>query len=160
MTRHAPRENMWALSSLASNIGAGDFAADDHDAFRNQELVFAALNLLLIGAMLFLNEVSNLVRHKPSASVLGVLGVGFAIQTSYLIWLRMGNATIASGSRRFLTYWSLCFNSILALVLTSMTIRGDTAYYALMLLPILEAAAPSPSARATRPARASCSARG
>jgi hypothetical protein len=39
-----------------------------------------------------------------------------------------------------LTLWSLVFNSVLALVLTSLTIRGDTAYYALMLLPILEAA--------------------
>ena len=140
MTRHAPRENMWALSSLASSIGAGDFAADDHETFRRQELVFAALNLLLIGSMLFLDEVSNFVRNKPSASVLAVLGVGFAIQTSYLIWLRLGNATIARGSPRFLMYWSLCFNSVLALTVTSMTIRGDTAYYALMLLPILEAA--------------------
>jgi signal transduction histidine kinase len=39
-----------------------------------------------------------------------------------------------------LTFWSLGFNSALAVVLTSLTIRGDTAYYALMLLPILEAA--------------------
>jgi signal transduction histidine kinase len=131
---------MWALSSLASTIGAGDFAADDHDAFRRQELVFAALNLLLIGAMLVLDEISKFVRNKPSAAVVAVLGAGFAIQAAYVIWIRLRNPTIARGSRLFLTYWSLCFNSILALALTSMTLRGDTAYYALMLLPILEAA--------------------
>ena len=42
--------------------------------------------------------------------------------------------------RRIFTFWSLGFNSALALLLTSLTIRGDTAYYALMLLPVLEAA--------------------
>ena len=42
--------------------------------------------------------------------------------------------------RRIFTFWSLGFNSALALVLTSITIRGDTAYYALMLMPVLEAA--------------------
>lgn len=140
MARQARRENMWALSSLASTIGPGDFAADDHDAFRHQEFVFAALNLALIGGLLLLQEISKFVRGKPSGSVLAVLAAGFAIQTGYLIWVRVGTATIARGSRRFLTYWSLCFNSVLALILTSMTIRGDTAYYALMLLPILEAA--------------------
>ena len=39
-----------------------------------------------------------------------------------------------------LTFWSLGFNSALAFVLTLITIRGDTAYYALMLLPVLQAA--------------------
>jgi signal transduction histidine kinase len=42
--------------------------------------------------------------------------------------------------RRILTFWSLGFNSAIALVLTFITIKGDTAYYALMLLPVLEAA--------------------
>ena len=47
--------------------------------------------------------------------------------------------TIASGEQRISTFWSLGINAALALVLTFMTIRGDSAYYALMLLPVLEA---------------------
>ena len=140
MTENKPSKNLWALNSLASTIGAGDFAAEDHDSFRRQEFVFAALNLLLIGALLALQVVSRFVRGRPAASVIIVLAAGFMIQAVYLTWLRTRNATISQGIRRFLTYWSLGFNSILALVLTSLTIRGDTAYYALMLLPILEAA--------------------
>jgi signal transduction histidine kinase len=139
MTRQASSENPWALSTLASSLGTGDFAVGDTDAFRRQELFFAVLNLLLIGSLLVLQEISKFVRNKPSASVLAVLGAGFAIQTAYVIWLRWRSVRISRGSRRFLTYWSLGFNSILALTLTCMTIKGDTAYYALMLLPILEA---------------------
>jgi signal transduction histidine kinase len=119
--------------------GGADFAADDQESFRRQEFVFASLNLLLIGALLALQTISRFVRGRPSASVIIVLAVGLIVQAAHLIWLRKRNATISRGTRRFLTFWSLGFNSTLALVLTSLTIRGDTAYYALMLLPILEA---------------------
>jgi len=119
--------------------GAADFAADDHQSFRRQEFVFASLNLLLIGALLALQAISRFVRGKPSASVIVVLAVGLTVQAAHLIWLRKRNATISRRTRRWLTFWSLGFNSTLALVLTSLTIRGDTAYYALMLLPVLEA---------------------
>ena len=139
MIADKPTKNLWALSSLASTIGAGDFAVEDHDSFRRQEFVFAALNLMLIGALLALQAISKIVRGRPSESVIVVLAAGFIIQAVYVIWLRTRVVTISQGARRLLTYWSLGFNSMLALVLTSLTIRADTAYYALMLLPILEA---------------------
>jgi signal transduction histidine kinase len=142
MTENKPSNNLWALSSLAATMGDGaaDFAADDHQSFRRQEFVFAALNLGLFGSLLALQAISKFGRGKPSASVIVVLAVGFVIQAAYLIWLRAESAPLSQPTRRILTFWSLGFNSILALVLTSMTIGGDTAYYALMLLPILEAA--------------------
>jgi signal transduction histidine kinase len=142
MTENNPSNNLWALSSLATTMGDGvaDFAADDHQSFRRQEFVFAALNLGLIGSLLALQAISKFGRGKPSASVIVVLTAGFMIQAAYFIWLRAKSAPLSPATRRILTFWSLGFNSILALVLTSMTIRGDTAYYALMLLPILEAA--------------------
>ncbi len=141
MTEDKTSNNLWALSSLAIMMGDGaaDFAADDQEFFRRQEFVFASLNLLLIGALLALQAISRSVRGKPSASVIIVLAVGLAIQAAHLIWLGKRNATISRRTRRFLTFWSVGFNSALALVLTSLTIRGDTAYYALMLLPIVEA---------------------
>jgi signal transduction histidine kinase len=140
MIEQKPTKDFWALSSLAGTIGACDFAAHDHDSFRRQEFFFAALNLFLIGALFALQAISRMVRGKPSESVIVVLAVGFTIQAAHLLWLRGKTGTISRGGRQFLTYWSLGFNSTLALVLTFMTIRGDTVYYALMLLPILEAA--------------------
>ena len=139
MTDDKTSKNLWALSSLAGAIGAGDFAIEDHDSFRRQEVFFAALNLMLIGALFALQAISRSVRGRPAASVIVVLAAGFTIQAFYFIWLRTWNETSSERTRRYLTYWSLGFNSILALILTSLTMQGDTAYYALMLLPILEA---------------------
>ena len=142
MTDNTSSKNLWALSTFAAAIGdsAAGFAVDDQESFRRQEFVFASLNLLLIGALLALQALSRYVRGKPAAAVVIVLAAGFAIQAAHLIWLRTASATSSRDRRRLLTYWSLCFNTTLALVLTLLTLKGDTAYYALMLLPILEAA--------------------
>jgi signal transduction histidine kinase len=142
MTDNKSSKNLWALSSFAATMGDGaaHFTADDHQSFGRQQFVFAFLNLLLIGALLALQMISKYVRGKPAASVIVVLAAGFVIQGAHLIWLRKRSATSSRGKRQFLTFWSLGFNSALAFVLTLMTIKGDTAYYALMLLPILEAA--------------------
>jgi two-component system, NtrC family, sensor histidine kinase HydH len=141
-TDNTSSKNLWALSTFAAAIGDGaaGFTADDHESFRRQEFSFASLNLLLIGALLALQALSKYVRGKPTAAVVIVLAVGFAIQAAYIVWLRTTGATSSRGKQRFLTYWSLGFNSTLALVLTLLTIKGDSAYYALMLVPILEAA--------------------
>jgi two-component system, NtrC family, sensor histidine kinase HydH len=142
MNEEGSNHRVWKISTLASATGGGNlsFAADDHEAFRRQEFVFAFLNLLLIGALLILQEISRLVRSKPAVSVVLVLALGFAVQAIHLFWLRSWSVPLSKPTRRIFTYWSLGFNSALALVLTSLTIRGDTAYYALMLIPILEAA--------------------
>jgi len=142
LNQDGSRSESWAASALAKAMG-GDgstLAAEDRDSFRGQELVFASLNLMLIGALLLLQEISRLVRGKPAASVIFVLAVGLVVQAIQLVWLRSRSGQLSKPTQRIFTYWSLGFNSTLALVLTSLTIRGDTAYYALMLIPILEAA--------------------
>jgi two-component system sensor histidine kinase HydH len=142
ITDNKSSRNLWALSTFAAAIGDGaaDFTADDHQSSGRQEFVFAFLNLLLIGALLALQVISKHALGKPATSVIVVLAAGFLIQGAHLIWLRKRSATSSRGKRQFLTFWSLGFNTALAFVLTLMTIKGDTAYYALMLLPILEAA--------------------
>src|SRR5271167_2464698 len=116
MTENKASKNLWAFSSLTATMGDGDFAMEDHQSFRRQEFVFASLNLLLIGSLLALQAISTFVRGKPSLSVNIVLAAGFTIQAAHLIWLRTRNATISRGTRRFLTYWSLGFNTTMALV--------------------------------------------
>ncbi len=117
-----------------------DFMPNDFQSFRRQELFFALLNLFLIGALLALQAFSRFVRGRPSAAVVWVLAVGFVVQVVHLAWLNWRTMTLSLPKRRVVTFWSLGFNSTLALVLTFITIKGDTAYYALMLLPVLEAA--------------------
>jgi signal transduction histidine kinase len=120
--------------------GASDLVATDFASFRRQERLFALLNLFLIGALLALQTISRLVRGRPAAAVIWVLAAGFAVQAVHLTWLHWRIAPLSSSKRRIFTFWSLGFNSALAFWLTFITIRGDTAYYALMLLPVLEAA--------------------
>src|SRR5208282_6299882 len=142
MTHDKPTERFWSLSSLgvATGDGGPDREVNDQQCFRRQEMSFAHLNLILIVALLTLQEISRIVRGRPAASVVTVLAVGFAVQAAYVMWLYRKTSPPSLAVRQVLTLWSLIFNSALALVLTSLTIRGDTAYYALMLLPILEAA--------------------
>src|ERR1700735_2816449 len=85
MTENKPSKNLWALSSLASTIGAGDFAVEDHDSFRRQEFVFAALNLLLIGALLALQAISKIFRGRPSDSVIVALAYLISFMGAYCL---------------------------------------------------------------------------
>lgn len=132
----------WPFGTLALTIGHGDsdLVASDFESFRRQELLFALLNLLLIGALLTLQAFSRFVRGRPTASVVWVLAIGVVMQAVHLTWLNWRTAPLSLPKRKVFTFWSLGFNSALAFVLTFITIKGDTAYYALMLLPVLEAA--------------------
>lgn len=49
-----------------------------------QEFFFGWLNLALIGALLVLQELSRLIRGRPSAAVVIVLALGFLIQAVQL----------------------------------------------------------------------------
>jgi signal transduction histidine kinase len=110
-----------------------DLLASDIESSQRQDFFFALLNLFLIGALLALQELSRFVRGRPSA-------VGFVVQAAQLTWLTWKPASPSPVKRRTFTLWFVGFNSFLSLVLTSIAIRGDTAYYALMLLPLLVAA--------------------
>jgi hypothetical protein len=105
-----------------------------------KSLFFALLNLPLSGALLALQAISKFVRGRPSASVIWILAIGLLLQSVHLVWFYQRRSSLALREQRISTFWSLGINSALALLLTFMTIRGDTAYYALMLLPVLEAA--------------------
>jgi len=132
----------WSLSAFALSVGHGDSegGASDFESFRRQELFFALLNLFLIGALLALQAISRFVRGRPEASVIWVLAAGLVVQAAHLAWIDSRTGPLSAWQRRIFTFWTLGFNSTLAFVLTFITIRGDTAYYALMLLPVLEAA--------------------
>jgi signal transduction histidine kinase len=133
----------WPFSVFQRAIGQSDseLMASDFESFRRQEILFAVLNQILIGALLTLQAFSRLVRGRPAASVIVVLAFGLVVESMHVAWLHYRRtAPVPVLTRKVFTFWSVGFNSTLALVLTFLTIRGDTAYYALMLLPVLEAA--------------------
>jgi signal transduction histidine kinase len=142
-TENRPVIRRWPFSVLQRAVGQSDsdLMAPDFESFRRQELLFAVLNQILIGALLAIQAFSRFVRGKPAASVIVVLVFGLVVESMHVAWLHYRRTfPVSAPTRKAFTFWSLGFNSALALVLTFLTIRGDTAYYALMLLPVLEAA--------------------
>lgn len=142
-TENSPAARRWPFSVLQKAIGQSDsdLMAPDFESFRRQELLFAVLNQILIGALLVLQAFSRFIRGRPAASVIVILAAGFVVESMHIAWLHHRRTEpVPAPTRRAFTFWSLGFNSALALLLTSLTIGGDTAYYALMLLPVLEAA--------------------
>jgi len=142
-TEPKPVTRRWPLGVLQRAVGQSDsdLTAPGFESFRRQELLFAVLNQILIGALLALQLFSRLVRSRPAASVIVVLALGLVVESLHVAWLHYRRTVpVPAPTRKVFTFWSLGFNSALALVLTFLTIRGDTAYYALMLLPVLESA--------------------
>jgi two-component system, NtrC family, sensor histidine kinase HydH len=128
----------WPLTAFGHEDG---LLTNSLESSRRQEYFFSLLNLVLIGALLALQGISRLVRGRPSEAVIEVLAVGLMIQAAQLAWLKWRiKSSSADEQLSTFPYWFIGFNSALSLILTSLTIRGDTAYYALMLLPLLEAA--------------------
>ncbi len=133
----------WPFGVLQRAIGRSDsdLMAPAFESSRRQELLFAVLNQILIGALLALQAFSRFVRGRPTALVIAILAAGLAVESIHVAWLHYRRPeSVPAPTGKAFTYWSIFFNSGLALLLTSLTIRGDTAYYALMLLPVLEAA--------------------
>lgn len=95
ITGHKRAMGFWPPTALAMTVGRGesDLLESDFESFRRQALLFALLNLLLIGALLALQEISRLVRGRPSGSVVVVLTVGFVVQAAHLTWLQLRNVT-------------------------------------------------------------------
>ena len=75
------------LRATTTGDGGPDLAANDSQCFRRQEMFFAPLNLVLIGALLTLQEISRIARGRPAAPVVIVLTAGFVVQAAYVTWL-------------------------------------------------------------------------
>jgi two-component system sensor histidine kinase HydH len=112
----------------------------DFESFRQQEMVFAVLNLFVLGALLLLHSVFSSLLGSPSTSLLLTLGAAFLLRMLELLWLWAGAPSLSRVSADFIAWASISFNLGLALVLTLLTNREDSPYFVLLALPVLQAA--------------------
>lgn len=112
----------------------------DFESFRHQEMVFAVLNLFVLGALLLLHSVFSSLLGSPSPSLLLTLGAAFLVRMLELLWLWARDPLLSKVSADFIAWVSICFNLGLALVLTLLTNREDSPYFVLLALPVLQAA--------------------
>lgn len=112
----------------------------DFESFRNQEMVFATLNLFVLATLLLLHALFASLLGEPSPALLVTLGTAFLLKMLELLWLWAGVRSL-SGSLADALVWSSIFLNIgLAVLLAFLTNRGDSPYFGLLALPILQAA--------------------
>jgi signal transduction histidine kinase len=114
--------------------------ASDFDSFRQQESTFVILNLFVLATLLLIHTLFSSHWGNPSAALITMLAGAFLAQGGELFWLFARKRSIGPGGIALLTWCSICFNILLALVLGEVTSREDTQYFILMVVPILVAA--------------------
>src|SRR6516225_11146249 len=108
-------------------------------SFRQQASVFSVLNLFVIAALLFLHALLTPYWGRLVPLLLAALGIGFFFHAVIFMWIQARPAQITRPLVVTLTCSSIAVNSVLTFVAAA-TNHEDSQYFALMIIPILEAA--------------------
>jgi two-component system, NtrC family, sensor histidine kinase HydH len=119
---------------------ASVFLASDFDSFKQQESTFVILNLFVLATLLLVHTLFASHWGKPSATLIVILAVAFVVQGAELFWLALLSQPLSLAGIALLSWSSIGFNILLALILADVSNRADTQYFILMVVPILVAA--------------------
>ena len=108
-------------------------------AFRQQAIIFSILNLFVIAGLLFAHVLLSPYWGRISPVLLVALGSGFLFHSTIFIWAQSRPAMITKNLVVSLTVSSIAVNSVLTFTAAA-TNHEDSQYFALMIIPILEAA--------------------
>lgn len=112
----------------------------DFESFREQHIVFASLNLFVLGALLLVHALFASLLGEPSLALLLTLGTAFLLKMFELLWLWAGVQSVSESLADALVWSSIFLNIGLAILLTFLTNRGESPYFVLLVLPVLQAA--------------------
>ncbi len=112
----------------------------DFESFRDQQIAFATLNLFVLGALLVLHALFASLLGEPSPALLLTLGIAFLLKMLELLWLWTVVRSLSESLADALVWSSLSLNIGLAILLAFLTDRGDSPYFVLLALPVLQAA--------------------
>ena len=128
------------IPNRAESITTPVLARFDLESFRNQEIIFATLNLFVLGALLLVHALFASLLGEPSPALLITLGTVFLLKMLKLLWLWGGVRSLSESLADIFVWSSVFLNIGLAILLTFLTNRGDSPYFVLLALPILQAA--------------------
>ncbi|MBS1805140.1 MAG: hypothetical protein JST28_17400 [Acidobacteria bacterium] len=111
----------------------------DFLAYRQQERIFASLNLVLLVFLCVAQFVWAAYLGTPHPQVLSLLGVGIVANFSELIWLKRRKELSSSAVLR-LTWTMIAIHLGIAFGIASYSYKTDVQYFALMIPAILQAA--------------------
>jgi two-component system sensor histidine kinase HydH len=108
-------------------------------SFRQQTSIFSILNLFVIAGLLFVHVLLTPYWGRLSPILLVALGLGFFFHAIVFMWIQARPAAITRNLVVGLTISSIAVNAVLTFVAAA-TNHEDSQYFALMIIPILEAA--------------------
>ena len=114
--------------------------ASDLDSFRRQESILIALNLLILVVLFSLHVYFASFWGRPTRALILGVAVGIVLKGAEWLWLRGLKRALKPGELATLTWVSIALNITLAFVLSILTEKEDTPYFALLVVPVLEAA--------------------
>jgi two-component system sensor histidine kinase HydH len=114
--------------------------ASDLDSFRRQESILIALNLLILVVLFSLHLYFASFWGKPGTLLIVAVAFGIGAKSAEWLWLRGLKRALTPKQLATLTWASIALNITLAFVLGVLTDKEDTPYFALMVIPVLEAA--------------------
>jgi signal transduction histidine kinase len=112
---------------------------DTATPFRQPVAIFSFLNLFVIAVLPLLHVLFASYLGSLSPVLFVALGFGFLFHTTVFTWAQARSATITSKAALYVTIASIAVNSALTFVAAT-TSNQDSQYFALMIVPILEAA--------------------
>ncbi len=111
----------------------------DLDAFRRQEAALTLLNLFVYAATFAADVRFAAAWSNPSHSV-AVLGTASLLKIGQLVWVLRRREPVSPTLIRTLAWVSILVNVVAAFVLSSFINHEDSQYFALLVVPVIEAA--------------------
>ena len=116
------------------------FLAADFESFKQQEITFVILNLFILATLLLVHTLLASYWGYPSATLIAILAVALFALGAELFWLAARSTPLGLNGMMLLTWASICFSLLLAILMGGVTNREDTEYFVILVVPILVAA--------------------
>jgi signal transduction histidine kinase len=129
-----------SLNASRKAESASVWLASDFESFKQQESIFAILNLFVLATLLLVHTLFSAHWGEPSPALIAILAGAFVAQSGELVWLQGRRQTLGPTGIVLLTGLSIAMNFALAFALELLSKREDIQYFIVMVVPILEAA--------------------
>ena len=111
----------------------------DFHAFRRQEVIFGGLNICLLAALLLTDVIFPSYLGSAPRMVFVILTIGIAANAVDLLWIAR-QMVVNPASLVVLTWTMILLNLSVAFSLALLSYRQDIQYFALVIVPIFQAA--------------------
>ncbi len=103
-------------------------------------MTFVILNLFILATLLLVHTMLASYWGFPSATLISILAVAIFALGAELFWLAARSTPLSPNGMVLLSWASICFNILVAILMGGVTNREDTEYFVILVVPVLVAA--------------------